>query len=557
MPALLLGPLLRHVTPTSATVWVETDAPATVEVTAAPHSATARTVRVNGHHYALVVLTGLEPGTATSYEVHLDGVPVWPQQGPDGGEDLPPSRIRTPSAGGAVRVVAGSCRRPEPLPEGGEPDGLDALAGRLARTDPASWPDLLLLLGDQVYADEVSAPTRRRIDARRAAVPGPVGQVADFEEYTWLYAESWSGRRVRWLLSTVPNAMIFDDHDVHDDWNTSRAWRATMRATSWWPERIAGALASYWVYQHLGNMSPAELDGDPTWQALLALPHGGDGGPVLRELAVRADAESDGAKGYRWSFARDLGRVRVVVVDSRCGRILDGGAPGARSMIGPAEAAWPAQALEGDYDHLLLGTSLPWLLAPALHDVEAWDERLAADARPRVARFGERLRQGADLEHWAAFGASFDRLAALLRAVASGGHGWPAPASVAVLSGDVHHSYVARARWPGAPVFQVTCSPLNNAVPVPVRWAFRLAWSRTAERTARLVLGRLLPGGLPEVPAPVLRWDRLAGPFFGNAVAALRYDGRRAALTLETAVGNRGDTRVVTALDLTGDPPPG
>ena len=28
--------------------------------------------------------------------------------------------------------------------------------------------------------------------------------------------------------------MIFDDHDVIDDWNTSAAWLAEMRATPWW-----------------------------------------------------------------------------------------------------------------------------------------------------------------------------------------------------------------------------------------------------------------------------------------------------------------------------------
>src|SRR3712207_7788350 len=58
----------------------------------------------------------------------------------------------------------------------------------------------------------------------------------------------------RSLLSTVPSAMIFDDHDVHDDWNTSAAWVRQVRAKPWWEERIVGAFMSYWVYQHLGNL---------------------------------------------------------------------------------------------------------------------------------------------------------------------------------------------------------------------------------------------------------------------------------------------------------------
>ena len=61
---------------------------------------------------------------------------------------------------------------------------------------------------------------------------------------------------IRWLFSTVGVAMIFDDHDVHDDWNTSIAWLEEMRAKPWWEERIESALSSYWIYQHLGNLSP-------------------------------------------------------------------------------------------------------------------------------------------------------------------------------------------------------------------------------------------------------------------------------------------------------------
>ena len=34
---------------------------------------------------------------------------------------------------------------------------------------------------------------------------------------------------IRWLFSTVSTAMIFDDHDVHDDWNISAAWLEEMR----------------------------------------------------------------------------------------------------------------------------------------------------------------------------------------------------------------------------------------------------------------------------------------------------------------------------------------
>ncbi len=52
--------------------------------------------------------------------------------------------------------------------------------------------------------------------------------------------------------------MIFDDHDIRDDWNTSWTWREEMDDTSWWRLRIVSGLGSYWVYQHLGNLSAAD-----------------------------------------------------------------------------------------------------------------------------------------------------------------------------------------------------------------------------------------------------------------------------------------------------------
>jgi hypothetical protein len=566
-PRLLLGPLLRHVGPTSATVWVEVSAPCTVRVLGADE----RTFTVAGHHYALVVVRDLEPGAVTAYQVELDGDRVWPL--PD--SRYPPSVVRTPTPDAPVQVSFGSCRYACPLALTGRdtygPDALDALARRLAVLDPRRRPDLLLLLGDQVYADETTEQTRARIARRRGEQSEPHGEVADFEEYTWLYRESWSDPEVRWLLSTVPTGMIFDDHDVHDDWNTSGSWRRDAAGTSWWAERIVGALQSYWVYQHLGNLSPDELDAEPTWRKIRALGPGEDAEPLLRALALAADREADGAKGYRWSFRRDVGRTRVVVLDSRCGRILD---TDQRSMLSEAEFAWFAEQLHGDYDHLLVGTSLPWLMAPALHDLEAWDERLATTGSRR-ASLGERLRRAGDLEHWASFRLSFDRLCDLLGALAAGRAGRPAPATVCVLSGDVHHSYLARATWPDddgsgdasgrrdspgpgtaagdrgghAPVYQVTCSPLHNSVPTPMRLAFRLSWSRAAERAARFLLGRLA-----DIPRPPIRWHRVAGgPWFGNAVATLSLDGRRARLMIESSEQPLGapPLRLLAAVDLT------
>jgi hypothetical protein len=528
MSRLVLGPLLRHVGTEDATVWVETDSPCTVEVL----GCTERTWTVAGHHYALVCVEGLAPGTSTPYDVRLDGEVVWPL--PD--SETPPSRIRTLGADRRLKLAFGSCRYATPAAVTDDShfdaDALDAFARRMMVTPEQDWPDALALLGDQVYADETSEATRRRIRARRDITDPPGDQVRDFEEYTWLYDESWSDPQVRWLLSTLPSSMIFDDHDLRDDWNTSDSWRREMQATSWWEERVIGGLSSYWVYQHLGNLSPSTLAKDELYQRVRALD--GDAEPLLREFAAAADAEADGHKGAQWSFRRDLGGVRLLVIDSRCGRMLDNGD---RSMVSEAEFAWIQDQVAGDYDHLLVGTSLPWLLPRALHDLESWDESLAAGARgPRLARWAEKVRRGADLEHWAAFRASFDRLADLFAQVGRGDHAGPdgrPPATICVLSGDVHHAYAAQAHYAEpleSKVYQLTCSPLHNYVPGFMKVTFRISWNRLTERAVRFVLGRV-----SKVPPMTLEWNRLCGPYFGDQIATLTLAGRSARVRIEKA----------------------
>ena len=528
MTRLLIGPVLRHVGFTDATVWVEVDAPCDVEILGHRE----RTWTVAGHHYALVTVTGLEPGQRYPYQVRLDGDLVWPPPA----DTRPPSRIRTLTEGADVSLAFGSCRysTEEAVGTDGQydDDALDCYSRDLVGLPDDTWPDALLMLGDQVYADDTSEATQRRIAARRDPSVGAKKEVADYEEYTWLYEESWTDPDVRWLFSVLPTSMIFDDHDVHDDWNTSHSWRQDMQETSWWQERVVGALSSYWVYQHLGNLSPAELAVDELYQRVRR--SGRDAEPVLRDFAAAADREADGGKGHRWSYRRDFGRVRLLVVDSRCGRIL---ADGRRTMVSDPEFAWITDQVAGDYDHLLIGTSLPWLLPRAMHDVEAWNEVLCAGRRGKVvAKVSETLRRAADLEHWASFNDSFTRFSGLIRDVAAGVHatdGAAAPATVCVLSGDVHHAYVATAHYPepvDSAVYQLTCSPLHNHVPPVMKMLFRGAWSRAAERCTRIVLGLLAT-----VPVPALTWTRDAGPFFGDEIALLHLSGRHAELTLQKA----------------------
>jgi hypothetical protein len=117
-----------------------------------------------------------------------------------------------------------------------------------------------------------------------------------------------------------------------------------------------------------------------------------------------------------------------------------------------------------------------------------------------------------------------------------------------VLSGDVHHSYVARAELaddPPAPVHQITCSPVHNKIHKPLRPVFRLGWSRAAHRLTARWARR---AGVPAFP---VSWNRVVGPLFGNMIATLDIDGRNARVFFEHP--RSAATLVERArLDLTG-----
>jgi hypothetical protein len=529
MANLVLGPLLRYVSETEATVWVETDSPCEVEVLGRREP----TFAVEEHFYALVRIEDLEPGSLHEYEVRLDGERHWPPAG----SDLPPSTIRTLAKGRPFELAFGSCRVALPHSEpyvhskdrhedGREYDALRVLALEMSREDRDHWPELLFLLGDQVYVDEGSPRTRARIRRRRGTGTPPGEEVTDFEEYCWLYEESWSDPMVRWLFSTVSTSMLWDDHDMSDDWNISGAWLEEMERTSWWHRRAAAGIMTYWIYQHLGNLSPRELDADKVYREVRGSPRATR---VLRDFAAGIDTTGAGS---RWSYCRDLDGTRALFLDSRAGRVLENGR---RSIFDEEEWEWAVEQASGDFDHLLIATTVPFLLAPGFHHLQTWSEQVCDGVWGRgPARAAEKLRRALDFDHWASFDRSFQALRQLLEEVGAGKRGRP-PESIVVLAGDVHHAYLAEMAFrPDAgiesAIYQAVCSPYRNPLDRRERLAIEAGFTRpftAATRALARAAGASDPG---------LRWRLAEGPYFDNQVASLRIDDRRATMRLDKTV---------------------
>jgi hypothetical protein len=302
-----------------------------------------------------------------------------------------------------------------------------------------------------------------------------------------------------------------------------------MRATGWWHERILAGLSTYWVYQHLGNLSPDELEADELWQQLQSAD---DGAPLLRSFAEDADRNQGGGT---WAFSRLLGGTRLVVLDGREGRVLE---EGRREMMDDGEWAWLDRQLEGDPDHVLIAGTLPVLLAPTLHWVEAWNEAVCDGAWGGWAKgWGEKLRRGADLEHWAAFQDSFHRLVDVVAELATGERG-RAPASIVMLGGDVHQSYLEHVTFTdgtdaSSEVWQAVCSPFRNQLARRDRRALHLA--RTSRMLRSLARALARSAGVRE---PRVRWDVVQNPTWRNQTGWLSIDGRSLQLMIETTVAS-------------------
>jgi hypothetical protein len=78
---------------------------------------------------------------------------------------------------------------------------------------------------------------------------------------TNVFSDPESLLKVRRLLANMPTYMIFDDHDVTDDWNITGSWYDKVRSSPLGRRIVSNALAAYWAFQGWGN-DPDNFDYD-------------------------------------------------------------------------------------------------------------------------------------------------------------------------------------------------------------------------------------------------------------------------------------------------------
>jgi len=361
LPGIVCGPVLRRLTRASVSVWVACVAPNPITLTVrrrgagGPSAASVTTTPTRvGVNLWMTVLTAGAPGggnfeAGQVYEYEL-GASWEATRGPIPWSDLSlpgaplPTFLAPPANAADLIVYHTSCRKPH----GGGRDGLSlALVDMDTRfaAAPLPQPHLLVMSGDQIYADEVGHPLMPRVlrvakdligvdEANVFGAPPPIGgrgpgtdalgytgatanHLWSYGEFIAMYLLAWSPvlwpagllefptnpplvpdvdpdvskeswdrdrdnvglfrsalPRVRRVLANVPSLMIFDDHEITDDWNIDLPWVNTVYASTNRGGRraVTNGLLAYLLCQHWGNRPEAfTTAGSPEQGALAAV----------------------------------------------------------------------------------------------------------------------------------------------------------------------------------------------------------------------------------------------------------------------------------------------
>jgi phosphodiesterase/alkaline phosphatase D-like protein len=80
--------------------------------------------------------------------------------------------------------------------------------------------DLFLHLGDQIYGDHAFHDALEILAGKPPAAKDPKREERILELYRRLYRLAWNDPATQEVLASVPNLMIWDDHEIRDDWGS-------------------------------------------------------------------------------------------------------------------------------------------------------------------------------------------------------------------------------------------------------------------------------------------------------------------------------------------------
>lgn len=283
-------------------------------------------------------------------------------------------------------------------------------------------------------------------------------------------------KQVRRVLANIPTLMMFDDHEITDDWNLNEDWVRKVNTSPMGAQILRNGLLAYAIFQDWGNqpedyepnnightllqdisfhppgsgedtLAPAIVRLEPAALARINTTFGT--GPNIQFIPSQDGASDDNPPAYtylsvtgrkRWDWSYRINHpdrpIKIISLDTRTHRgfptdqwairleIPLGGAPSVGGKIAAAALIHPEE-LERQLSHRLEQDAMHLIISPApvfgLPLVEDLAQRFQVlSSGPEVA----------DFESWQANPHGFGLLLATLR-----------NADCLLISGDVHYAY--------------------------------------------------------------------------------------------------------------------
>ncbi|MGF1910922.1 alkaline phosphatase family protein [Vibrio kasasachensis] len=249
------------------------------------------------------------------------------------------------------------------------------------------------------------------------------------------------------LMAHIPTYMIFDDHDVTDDWNLTVGWEKAAYENAFAKRIIGNGLLAYWLCQGWGN----EPDNFPQELWNLA------GRFVAKPLGDNVEAQAhDELIQYLYSFEKWHYTIhtspKVVVLDTRTRRWRSESRMNKPSGLMDWEALIEFQQELMHQDKVVVVSAAPMF---GVKFIEALQKSMTLLRQPLLI----------DAENWMAHPGSANTLLSIFTHTKT-------PTNFVILSGDVHYSFAydikLRFRKSSPNIYQITCSGFKNQFPEPL-----------------------------------------------------------------------------------------
>ena len=556
LPTVLAGPIVRHTTPEELTFWLVTSCPShfTLRVFEPEQQREYINGKLNedqahqvqvGEHAFITTLTvktteplpqekkllydlGVQaPNSELTSITQLVADLLYP------GESYPSFYV----PGKLDNILHGSCRKPH----FDSADGLWRVDEEIASSvkNQVGRPDLLIMSGDQIYADDVSGPTlcaihqvikllglfheelegatvkdsaelishpksyylrpellpddksvetfyNKFFKAKRKPIFTSVNannHLISLSEVIAMYLLVWSPTlwrfvdldqaeigdafsqlyhsekaiiqrfadglgKVQRALAHIPVYMIFDDHDITDDWNLTRGWEEAAYGNPFGKRIIGNALIAYWLCQGWANHPKKFVSLKPHLTQHFQ-PSGFKQQDELIDLLLDWD---------QWHFHLDT-QPKVVVLDTRTQRWRS------ESSLSKPSGLMDWEALCELQQELIGQPSVIMVSAAPVFGV-----KLIETIQRIFTFFGRALM--VDAENWMAHQGTASVILNIFRHHKT-------PPNFVILSGDVHYSFVydvtLRFRRNSPRILQFTSSGIKNQFPdTLLRWFDKL-----------------------------------------------------------------------------------